>query len=167
MSDQIEIPRSWVDKRREEIQGRITSLESKIEDIKEDIRELRVERNILNRWVERFENGARPSGHEPQESAPSLPKPSKAVDRFFAENPGTTKEDAADMILQRGVRSSAQDPRGVVLTAIRRRVHDGKLWADEDDRLWPADHPRAMEIAAAEARGEGGQTRFGPKVTGD
>lgn len=161
MSGPIEIPREWVDERLDAIAGKTSELEEEIRNLRERIRELRVEGRILKRWRDEFaasENGSRPSDHDAGATATKSLKPSKAVDRFFAEHPGTPREDAADRIIDRGVRSNAKDPRGVVLTAIRRRVRGGELWADDEDRIWPADHPRA--------KGEQ-QTRFGPKVTGD
>ena len=77
-----------------------------------------------------------------------MPGPSDAVDRLVEENPGVSSKVLINEALERGINSSADNKRGVLRTAVRRRLRNGDLVEDQGGGLWPKDHPRGKEVAA-------------------
>lgn len=157
-----------------ELEREIEDLQAEIEEHKEAILRLEAEQNVLRRLRNRAVHAHEPEQEEgveipyfepdydrpiPRDEWPDedVPTPSEAVDRLVHQYPGIRKKTFADVATERGLESEARDPRNVLLTALRRRVRDEKVWEDPKSRLWPWDHEKAQQLRQALDEAEHGE----------
>lgn len=117
--------RRWLAQRRSEIEKEITHL--------------RLKKDVIDEMIEDLGEGGAAAGIEKRVST-DLGRglsPSEAVDEVLRKHPGEfTRQQVADLLEDR-VDSSADSPRNVVFTALRRKEDEGKIMRTEDDKLVP------------------------------
>lgn len=87
--------------------------------------------------------GARTDDDDAPDPIPPGLDPGDAIDLFVDQNPGHKNPEIADA-LEDKIKSNAKNRRSVIFTNIHRRLKDGRFWADENGRVYAADHPRAQ-----------------------
>lgn len=122
--------------------ARVAELERQRSEISEKIRTLQAEQRVLKGWLKNTpdfltqasSNGAVKDG----------PTPTEGVDELVDQKPGITRADLIDE-LETVVASDSANVRSILSSTVSRRIREKKMWQDREERLWPWDHPRAVE----------------------
>jgi hypothetical protein len=80
----------------------------------------------------------------PAGDSPNEVEPSAAIDELVHNEPGLTRKEVADR-LENKVTSTAKNVRAILFTHMRRREQAGEYFKDPKGRLFPKQHPVAVE----------------------